>query len=75
MQPIMQKYNIQPDGGIEAQTVATEQWLQEQERNYQCELAAKELGIYESINQLKVLKDGGLLLALNGPARQPLGRD
>ena len=23
MQPVMQKYNIQPDGGIEAQTVAT----------------------------------------------------
>ena len=57
MQPIMQKYNIQPDGGIEAQTVATEQWLQEQERNYQCELAAKELGIYDSINQLKALNE------------------
>ena len=57
MQPIMQKYNIQPDGGIEAQTVATDQWLQEQLRNYQCELAARELGIYESINQLKTLND------------------
>lgn len=55
MQPIMQKYNIQPDGGIEAQTVATDQWLQEQLRNYQCELAAKELGIFDSINQLKTL--------------------
>ncbi|KWW24262.1 MAG: hypothetical protein F082_1870 [bacterium F082] len=57
MQPIMQKYNIQPDGGIEAQTVATDQWLQEQLRNYQCELAARELGIYDSINQLKTLND------------------
>ena len=57
MQPIMQKYNIQPDGGIEAQTVATDQWLQEQQRNYQCELAARELGIYESIQQLKTLND------------------
>ncbi len=57
MQPIMQKYNIQPDGGIEAQTVATDQWLQEQQRNYQCELAARELGIYDSINQLKTLND------------------
>lgn len=57
MQPIMQKYNIQPDGGIEAQTVATDQWLQEQQRNYQCELAARELGIFESINQLKTLND------------------
>ena len=57
MQPIMQKYKIDPDGGIEAQTVATEQWLQEQERNYQCELAARELGIYESIQQLKTLND------------------
>ena len=34
MQLIMQKYNINPDGGIEAQTVATEQWLQEQQTNY-----------------------------------------
>ena len=57
MQPIMQKYNIQPDGGIEAQTVATDQWLQEQLRNYQCELAARELGIFDSINQLKALND------------------
>ena len=57
MQPIMQKYKIQPDGGIEAQTVATDQWLQEQLRNYQCELAARELGIFESINQLKTLND------------------
>lgn len=57
MQPIMQKYNIQPDGGIEAQTVATEQWLQEQFRNYQCELAAKELGIFESINRLQTLNE------------------
>ena len=57
MQPVMRKYKIDPDGGIEAQTVATEQWLQEQERNYQCELAARELGIYESIQQLKTLND------------------
>ena len=57
MQPIMQKYNINPDGGIEAQTVATDQWLQEQQTNYQCELAARELGIFESINQLKTLND------------------
>ena len=57
MQPVMQKYNIQPDGGIEAQTVATAQWLQEQMVNYQCELAARELGIFESIQQLKTLND------------------
>ena len=57
MQPVMQKYKIDPDGGIEAQTVATEQWLQEQQRNYQCELAARELGIYESIQRLKTLND------------------
>lgn len=57
MQPIMQKYAINPDGGIEAQTVATEQWLQEQLRNYQCEQAARELGIFESINQLKTLNE------------------
>lgn len=57
MQPVMQKYDIQPDGGIEAQSVATEQWLQEQERSYQLELAAKELGIHESILQLKTLNE------------------
>lgn len=53
MQPVMQRYKIDPDGGIEAQTVATTQWLQEQQVNYQLELAAKALGIFESINQLK----------------------
>ena len=57
MQPVMTKYNIQPDGGIEAQTVATDQWLQEQNTNYQLELAARELGIFESIRQLKTLND------------------
>jgi len=57
MQPVMQRYKIDPDGGIEAQTVATQQWLQEQQVNYQLELAAKALGIFESINQLKTLND------------------
>jgi hypothetical protein len=57
MQPVMLKYAINPDGGIEAQTVATAQWLQEQQVNYQLELAAKALGIFESINQLKTLND------------------
>ena len=47
----------EPDGGIEAQTVATDQWLQEQNTNYQLELAARELGIFDSIKQLKVLND------------------
>lgn len=57
MQPVMQRYKIDPDGGIEAQTVATQQWLQEQQVNYQLELAARALGIFESINQLKTLND------------------
>ena len=57
MQPLMQKYRIDPDGGVEAQSVATEQWLQEQLHNSQMGLAAKELGIYESINQLKAVND------------------
>ena len=57
MQPVMQKYKIDPDGDIEAQTVATDQWLQEQLQNYQLELAARELGIFESIQQLKSLND------------------
>lgn len=57
MQPLMQKYNIQPDGGIEAQTVATDQWLQEQDENVQSDVAASTLGIRESIRQLKTLND------------------
>ena len=55
MQPVMQKYAINPDGSLEAQTVATEQWLQEQELQYKLVQAAKELGIEESIQQLKTL--------------------
>ena len=55
--PVMQKYKIDPDGGIEAQTVATEQWLQEQQANLQLQQAARDLGIYESIQQLQTLND------------------
>ena len=57
MQPLMQKYNIQPDGGIEAQTVATDQWLQEQDMSAQADAASMTLGIRESIRQLKTLND------------------
>ena len=57
MQPLMQKYNIQPDGGIEAQTVATDQWLQEQDMNAQADAASMTLGIRESLRQLKTLND------------------
>ena len=57
MQPVMQRYKIDPDGGIEAQTVATEQWLEEQLANYNLQQAAQALGIHESINQLKTLND------------------
>ena len=55
MQPLMQKYNIQPDGGIEAQTVATDQWLQEQDMSAQADAASMTLGIRESLRQLKTL--------------------
>ena len=57
MQPVMQRYKIDPDGGVEAQTVATEQWLEEQLANYNLQQAAQALGIHESINQLKTLND------------------
>ena len=57
MQPLMQKYNIQPDGGIEAQTVATDQWLQEQDMSAQADAASMTLGIRESLRQLKTLND------------------
>ena len=57
MQPVMLKYNINPDGGIEAQTVATAQWLQEQQQDARLDAAARALGIYESIDQLKALND------------------
>ena len=56
-QPLMQKYNIQPDGGIEAQTVATDQWLQEQDMSAQADAASMTLGIRESLRQLKTLND------------------
>ena len=68
MQPVMQKYAINHDGGIEAQTVGTQQWLQEQQVNYQLELAAKALGIFESINQLKSLNDEIQQLTAAAPA-------
>lgn len=55
--PVMQKYGIQPDGGIEAQTVATGQWLQEQMEDRQLEQAARTLGIQQSLEQLKQLND------------------
>lgn len=57
MQPVMQKYKIDPSASYEAETVAIAQWLQEQERNYQLELAAKELGILESVRSLRTLND------------------
>ena len=57
VQPVMQKYKIDPDGGIEAQTVATDQWLQEHMANAGCLAAAEELGLTASINQLKSLND------------------
>ena len=57
MQPLMQKYNIQPDGGIEAQTVATDQWLQEQDMSAQADAASMTLGIRENLRQLKTLND------------------
>ena len=57
MQPVMQKYAINPDGGIEAQTVATDQWLQEQMQTPELQQAAAELGIADSIQQLKTLND------------------
>lgn len=57
MQPVMKKYKINTAASYEAETVALSQWLQEQQRNYQLELAAKELGIFESIKQLKTLNE------------------
>ncbi len=57
VQPVMLKYKIDPDGGIEAQTVATDQWLQEHMSNANCMSAAEELGLTASIAQLKTLND------------------
>lgn len=57
MQPVMQKYKIDPDGGIEAQTVATQQWLDELFHNYPQEQAARALDIYESLQQLQTLNN------------------
>lgn len=57
MQPVMQKYKIDPDGGIEAQTVATQQWLDELFHNYPQEQSARALDIYESLQQLQTLNN------------------
>lgn len=57
VQPVMLKYKIDPDGGIEAQTVATDQWLQEHMSNANCMSAAEELGLTASITLLKSLND------------------
>lgn len=57
IQPAMQKYAINPDGGIEAQTVATQQWLDELFHYYPQEQAARALGIYESLQQLQTLNN------------------
>lgn len=57
MQPVVQKYKIDPDGGIEAQTVATEQWLQEVNGSATQQLYASRLGLTESLQQLATLND------------------
>lgn len=57
MLPVMQKYRINPNGGMEAQSVATDQWLEEQMNSSQLVQAARELGIYDNICQLKTLND------------------
>ena len=55
--PVMQKYKIDPDGGIEAQTVATGQWLEEQLGNEELQTPSMVLGIRDGILQLKTLND------------------
>lgn len=55
--PVMERYAIDPDGGIEAQTVAVDQWLEEQLADEACRRAADELGIADSLQQLKSLND------------------
>lgn len=57
MQPIMKRYAIDPSAAYEVETTKLDQWIQEQNRNYQAEKAAKALGIYEQIQQLKTAND------------------
>lgn len=57
MQPIMKRYAIDPSAAYEIETTKLDQWIQEQNRNYQAEKAAKALGIYEQIQQLKTAND------------------
>ena len=72
MQPLMGRYKIDPDGGIEAQTVATDQWLQDHLANAQMLAAAETLGLTASIAQLKTLNDEvrSLTLAQNDERAQ-----
>lgn len=57
IQEKMQKNEIKPDGGLEQQTIATQQWLQEHYASARCQQAAKALGLEESIAELKTLND------------------
>jgi hypothetical protein len=54
---VIQHYDVNPDVSLDAQTIATDQWLQEQLENYQLILAARELDLTESIAQLKTIND------------------
>lgn len=57
IQPVLQKHKINPDGGIEAQTIATDQWIQEHNASSACTAAAETLGLTASIAQLKSIND------------------
>lgn len=57
MQPVMKRYAIDVTAAYEVETTKMEQWIQEQNRNYQLIQAATILGLKDQITALKTAND------------------
>lgn len=57
MQPVMKRYAIDVTAAYEVETTKMEQWIQEQNRNYQLEQAAIKLGLKDQIAALKTANE------------------
>ena len=57
MQPVMKRYAIDVTAAYEVETTKIDQWIAEQNRNYQLEQAAIKLGLKDQITALKTAND------------------
>lgn len=57
MQPVMKRYAVDTTAAYEIETTKLDQWIQEQNRNYQLEQAAIKLGLKDQITALKSAND------------------